>query len=213
MASSPLIVMRLGFRPRVGGGPRRRKLGQVQSHVDRNRLTSDVPYKGLLNARATLVAEVAKLHRKLLAIARVDGVCVRLMTVPGVGALTALTFTTAIDDPSRIAKSRDVGPLFGLTPGRYQSGETDLIGKITKVGDVMARTALFEAAAVMLTRSTKTSRLKAWALALVKRRGRKRAIVALARKLGVILHRIWVDGSTFRFGEENTAVPALITAQ
>jgi transposase len=133
--------------------------------------------------------------------------------VPGVGALTALTFKTAIDDPSRIAKSRDVGPLFGLTPGRYQSGETDLIGKITKVGDVMARTALFEAAAVMLTRSTKTSRLKAWALALVKRRGRKRAIVALARKLGVILHRIWVDGSTFRFGKEDAAVSALITAQ
>src|SRR3712207_3361039 len=113
--------------------------------------------EGLLNARATLVAEVAKLHRELLTIARADGVCRRLMTVPGVGALTALTFKTAIDDPTRIAKSRDVGPLFGLTPGRYQSGETDIVGKITKVGDVMVRTALFEAATVMLTRTTKTS--------------------------------------------------------
>ena len=112
-----------------------------------------------------------------------------------------------------MAKSRDVGPLFGLTPGRYQSGETDIIGKITKVGDVMVRTALFEAATVMLTRSTKSSRLKAWALDLVKRRGAKRAIVALARKLRVILHRIWVDGSTFRFAKEGTAMPALITAK
>ena len=135
------------------------------------------------------------------------------MTVPGVGALTALTFKTAIDDPTRIAKSRDVGPLFGLTPGRYQSGETDIIGKITKVGDAVVRTALFEAAAVMLTRSTKKSRLKAWALNLVKRRGAKRAIVALARKLGVILHRMWVDGSEFRFAKEDAVVPALITAK
>src|SRR3954447_18245054 len=79
--------------------------------------------EGLLNARATLIAEVAKLHKERLMIARADGVCRRLMTVPGVGALTALTFKTAIDDPTRIAKSRDVGPLFGLTPGRYQSGE------------------------------------------------------------------------------------------
>src|SRR3954464_8341265 len=169
--------------------------------------------EGLLNARATLIAEVAKLHKELLMIARADGVCRRLMTVPGVGALTALTFKTAIDDPTRIAKSRDVGPLFGLTPGRYQSGETDIIGKITKVGDVMVRTALFEAATVMLTRSTKTSRLKAWALDLVKRRGTRRAIVALARKLGVILHRIWVDGSTFRCAREGATMPALITAK
>src|SRR5215212_3017735 len=169
--------------------------------------------EGLLNARATLIAEVAKLHKRLLEIARADGVCRRLMTVPGVGALTALTFKTAIDDPTRIAKSRDVGPLFGLTPGRYQSGETDIIGKITKVGDVMVRTALFEAATVMLTRTTKSSRLKAWALDLVKRRGTRRAIVALARKLGVVLHRIWVDGSTFRCATEGATMPVLITAK
>ena len=174
---------------------------------------ADTIMEGMLNARATLVPEVAKLHRELFEIARADEVCRRLMTVPGVGALTALTFKTAIDDPTRIAKSRDVGPLFGLTPGRYRSGETDIIGKITKVGDVMVRTALFEAATVMLTRSTKRSRLKAWALDLAKRRGTKRAIVALARKLGVILHRIWVDGSKFRCAKEGAAMPALITAK
>ena len=167
----------------------------------------------LLNTRVTLITEIANLHRALMKIARADRVCARLMTVPGVGALTALTFKTAIDDPTRIAKSRDVGPLLGLTPGRDQSGETDIIGKITKVGDVMARTALFEAATVLLTRSARKSRLKAWAMDLVKRRGTKRAIVALARKLGVILHRIWVDGSEFRPGTEGAAMPALITAQ
>jgi transposase len=201
-----------GFGLKVGAVTRKsfemrvRELAQGQS-------TLTTIMEGLLTARATLVAEVAKLHRELLRIARADGVCVRLMSVPGVGALTALAFKTAIDDPTRITKSRDVGPLFGLTPGRYQSGETDIIGKITKVGDVMVRTALFEAATVMLTRSTQTSRLKAWALDLAKRRGTKRAIVALARKLGVILHRIWVDGSRFRFAKADAAVPALITAK
>src|SRR5215203_5408278 len=198
--------LKVGRVTRKSFGIRVRELMAGQS-------TLTVIMEGMLNVRATLIAEVAKLHRALLTIARADGVCMRLMTVPGVGALTALTFRTAIDDPTRIAKSRDVGPLFGLTPGRYQSGETDIIGKITKVGDVMVRTALFEAAAVMLTRTTQTSRLKAWALDLVKRRGTKRAIVALARKLGVVLHRIWVDGSTFRFATEGTAMPALITAK
>src|SRR4051794_31618888 len=183
-----------GFGLKVG--PVTRKSFEIRvRELMAGQATLSTIMEGLLNARATLVAEVAKLHRELLKIARADEVCRRLMTVPGVGALTALTFKTAIDDPTRIAKSRDVGPLFGLTPGHYQSGETDIIGKITKVGDVMVRTALFEAATVMLTRSTKSSRLKAWALDLVKRRGTKRAIVALARKLGVILHRIWVDGN------------------
>jgi transposase len=201
-----------GFGLKIGAVTRKSFEIRVRELMaDQSTLTAIM--EGLLNARAMLVAEVAKLHRKLLKIARADGVCVRLMTVPGVGALTALTFKTAIDDPTRIAKSRDVGPLFGLTPGRYQSGETDIIGKITKVGDAVVRTALFEAAAVMLTRSTKKSRLKAWALNLVKRRGAKRAIVALARKLGVILHRMWVDGSEFRFAKEDAVVPALITAK
>ena len=176
-------------------------------------LTLTAIMEGMLNSRATLITEVSKLHKAILRIARADGVCVRLMTAPGVGALTALIFKTAIDDPRRIAKSRDVGPLFGLTPGRYQSGETDIIGRITKVGDVMVRTALFEAATVMLTRSTKKSRLKAWALDVAKRRGIKRAIVALARKLGVVLHRMWVDLTEFRFAKEEAAVPALITAK
>ena len=121
------------------------------------------------------------------------------MTVPGVGAIVAVTYKTAIDDPVRFRKSKDLGPYFGLTPSKYQSGEVDRTGRITKVGDVMVRTALFEAAHVILTRATRFSTLKAWALRIAKQRGFKRAKVALARKLAVVLHRMWVDGTDFRW--------------
>lgn len=151
----------------------------------------------MLAARNVLLCQVTRLHNAILQIVRKDAVCARLMSIPGVGALTALTFRTAIDDPTRIAKSRDVGPLFGLTPRRYQSGETDVMGRISKAGDGMVRTALYEAANSMLTRSTRMSALKAWALDVARRRGHKRALVALARKLAVVMHRMWLDGTTF----------------
>jgi transposase len=137
----------------------------------------------MLQARASLRAEYGKLHRMLLAIVRDDAVCRRLMSVPGVGPVVAVTYKTAIDDPGRFRKSRDVGPYFGLTPSKYQSGEVDWTGRISKVGDAMVRTALFEAANVMLSRVTRFSALKAWALRVAKLRGLKRAKVALARKL------------------------------
>lgn len=127
------------------------------------------------------------------------------MTVPGVGALVAVTFTSAIDDPARFRHSRAVGAHFGLTPKKYQSGETDVTGGISKVGDAMVRTALYEAAHVMLTRSGKFSALERWALAVARRRGMRRAKVALARKLAIVLHRLWADGSVFRFGKEVAA--------
>ena len=101
----------------------------------------------------------------MLAIVREDAVCRRLMTVPGVGALVAITFTSAVDDPARFRRSRAVGAHFGLTPKKYQSGETDVTGGISKVGDAMVRTALYEAANVMLTRAGRFSTLKRWALA------------------------------------------------
>ena len=120
------------------------------------------------------------------------------MTVPSVGPLTAITYKSAIDDPQRIKKSKSAGPLFGLTPRKYQSGETDVTGGITRVGDEMVRTALYEAANVLLSRVTRFSALKRWGLEVAKRRGLKRAKVAVARKLAVILHRMWIDGTTFR---------------
>ena len=123
----------------------------------------------------------------MLAIVRADAVCRHLMTAPGVGALVAITFKTAIDDPTRIRKSKAVGALFGLTPRKYQSGETDVTGGVTRVGDEMVRTALYEAANALLSRVTRFSALKRWGMDVAKRRGTKRAKVALARKIGVIL--------------------------
>ena len=156
----------------------------------------------MLRARAALRVEYAALHREVLRIVRADTVCRRLMTVPGVGAVVAMTFKAAIDDPSRFKHSRDVGAHFGLTPKRYQSGEIDRSGHISKTGDGQVRTALFEAAHVMLLRVQRFSTLKAWALRVARTRGLKRAKVALARKLSVVLHRMWADGTEFRWSRE-----------
>ena len=153
----------------------------------------------MLQARTSLRTEYAKLHRMLLRIVRDDTVCRRFMTVPGVAAVVAVTYKTAVDDPTRFGKSKELGPYFGLTPSKYQSGEVDWTGRISKVGDAMVRTALYEAANVILNRVTRFSTLKAWALRVVQLRGVKRAKVALARKLAVVLHRMWVDGTDFRW--------------
>ena len=139
------------------------------------------------------------LHRRLLAIVRDDEVCRRLMTVPGVGPVVALTYRATVDVPARFRKSKSVGAVFGLTCSRYQSGESERSGRISRCGDEMMRVMLYEAAQVMLTRTNKWSWLKAWAMQIARRRGKKRAIVALARRLAVIMHRIWVDGTEFRW--------------
>jgi transposase len=159
----------------------------------------------MLRAREALRAEYQVLHRAVLALVREDAPCRRLMGVPGVGPLVAITFTSAVDDPARFRRSRAVGAHFGLTPKKYQSGETDVTGGISKVGDAMVRTALYEAANVMLTRVGRFSTLKRWALGVAQRRGMRRAEVALARKLATVLHRLWVDGSEFRFGQQVAA--------
>ncbi len=149
--------------------------------------------EAMLRARAVLRKETAALHRQLLMIARTDGVCRHLMTVPGVGALTALTFKTAVDDPTRFTSSKRLGAHFGLTPRKYQSGTIDVTGSIA--GDAMVRSALYEAAHSMLTRAKSFSSLKRWTMAVAKRRGIRRATVALARKLAIVLHRMWVNGT------------------
>jgi transposase len=115
-----------------------------------------------------------------------------------VGAVVALTFKSTIDDPARFGRSRSIGPYLGLVPRRYQSGETDHGGSITRIGDVMLRTALYEAATTIL-RMPRRSALRAWALRLAERAGVRKARVALARKLGVVLHRMWASGSAFRW--------------
>jgi transposase len=162
----------------------------------------------MLRARQALRAECANLHRDLLRIVRTDDVRRRLMTVPGVGAVVAVTFTSALDDPARFRRSKDVGAHLGLTPRKCQSGETDRTGRITKAGDAMARGTLFEAADAVLTRVARFSVLEAWAVRIAGRHGMAKAKAALARKLAVVLHRMWRDGTEFRRGREPAAAAA-----
>jgi transposase len=161
----------------------------------------------LLEARQKLREQFTKLHRKLLAIVREDTVCRRLMSVPGVGAVTALAYRATIDVPARFRNSKAVGAVLGLTPAQHQSGESSRVGRISLCGDGMMRALLYEGAQTVLTRSVKWSWLKAWAMKIARNRGLKRAIVALARRLAVIMHRIWVDGTEFRWTKEE-ATPA-----
>jgi transposase len=148
----------------------------------------------LLVVRRALREQIVTLHRRLLAIVRDDEVCQRLMTTPGVGPVVALTYRATVDVPARFRKSKSVGAVFGLTCSRYQSGEIDWSGRISRCGDEMMRAMLYETAQSMLQ--------------IARRRGMKKAIVALARRLAVIMHRIWVDGTEFRWTRGPTAAAA-----
>src|ERR1700727_777151 len=159
----------------------------------------------MLVVRRTLREQIVILHRRLLAIVRDDEVCRRLMTTPGVGPVVALTYRATVDVPARFRKSKSVGAVFGLTCSRDQSGERDRPGAISRCGDKMMRAMLYEAAQSMMVRSTRWSWLKAWAMQVARRRGMKKAIVALARRLAVILHRIWVNGTEFRWTHDVVA--------
>jgi transposase len=159
----------------------------------------------LLVARRVLREQLSVLHRHLLAVVRDDEVCRRLMTMPGVGPVVALTFRATVDVPARFTNSKTVGAIFGLTPRRHQSGEIDRMGGISKCGDAMMRTVLFEAAQAMLTRTIKWSWLKAWGMKIARHRGMKRAVVAVARRMAVVMHRMWADGTDFQWKREEVA--------
>jgi transposase len=149
--------------------------------------------------------QLAILHRRLLAIVRDDEVCRRLMSIHGVGPVVALTFRASVDVPARFKNSKAVGASFGLTPSKYQSGEINRSGSISKCGDDMMRAMLYEAAHTVLVRTTKWSWLKAWAMKIAKTRGMKKAIVALARRLAVVMHRMWMDGTEFQWTRQGAA--------
>lgn len=159
----------------------------------------------LLTARGELRKQFNTLHRKLLAISRKDATCRRLMTIPGVGPVVSLAFVSTIDIPSRFRSSRAVGAALGLTPVTHQSGESERIGQISRCGDGPMRTLLYEAAQIMMTRETRWSWLKAWATKIAVRRGQKKAIVALARRLAIVMHRMWIDETDFRWSKEAPA--------
>ena len=170
---------------------------RIRELVDGNAML-EAAVAPVLRARVALREELAFLDKHTRDLASVDPVCRLLMTMPGVGPVVALTVKSAIDNPDRFRSSKDIGPWAGLTPCRNQSGEKDVIGQITRAGDASLRAALFQAATVMLNQG-RHSWLTAWALRVAQRRGRKRATVALARRIGVVLHRMWRDETEFRF--------------
>src|ERR1700756_3132123 len=156
----------------------------------------------LLNARDVLRSQFAVLHRMLLDLARDDPVCRRFMGVPGVGVVVAVTFQATVDIPQRFANSKAIGAHFGLTPKAFSSGETDYTGRISRCGDALMRATLYEAAFTLLTHTRRWSSLKAWGIRVAQRRGLSKATVAVARKLAVILHRMWVDKTEFCWSAE-----------
>ena len=159
----------------------------------------------LAEVRRHVASQIAAIDRDIRHLARIEPTLKRLMTVPGVGPITALAFLSSVDDPSRFKHARDVGPYLGLTPTRYQSGETDRQGRISKCGDTFTRTCLYEAAHVLLTRVQRFSPLKAWGMRLAKRIGGRKARIAVARKMAIILHCLWTDGTEFWWTREKTA--------
>lgn len=150
-----------------------------------------------LDARVVLFQHYLELDRRVKHAASQDEVCLRMMTVPGVGPIAALTFKAAVDGPSRFRRSRTVAAHFGLTPRRFQSGEHDNPGRISKAGDRDVRATLYAAANALLMRTMAGSQIKSWGMRLMRTKGRRRAVVAVARKLAVLLHRMWIDGSEF----------------
>ena len=200
-----------GFGLKVGPTTPKTFEGRVRDLVaqhDTLRTIADA----LLKARAVLEQEFKAIEKRLYALARASAPTRRLMTTPGVGAIVALTFASAIDDPARFRSSRLVGAHFGLTPRKHQSGETDVTGRISRIGDHGVRVALYEAANVILTRAVKGSDLKSWALRVAQRAGMKKAKVALARKLAVVLHRMLADGTTFMASQGAAARAAAVAA-
>jgi transposase len=191
-------VFGIKLPPRLGHGAFDPKV-RPMIEADRTLSESLLP---VLDARLVLYRTFRELDNRTRKAAHADPVCQRLMTAPGVGFVTALTFKAAVDDPTRFKRSRTVAAHFGLTPRRFQSGELDLDGHISKCGDAAVRSTLYVAANAMMTRSSRWSPLKAWGMQLAKTRGHRRAVIAVARKLAVILHRMWIDDTQFRWGTE-----------
>jgi len=161
--------------------------------------------EAMLAVRSTLRAEFDRLDAEVRAAAKTDPVCRRLMTAPGVGPIIAVTYRSVIDEPGRFVKSRTVGAHLGLTPKTYQSGGKDTRRAISRFGDRGCRSAMFSAATSILNPRTRTHPLREWAVAIMERAGRMKATVALARRLAIILHRMWVDGADYRFSTAATS--------
>jgi transposase len=185
-----------GFGLKVGKTTPNRFAARIKELVE-GHPTLQAIATSLLAVHAVLLREFKVFEKRVRVMARQDERARLLMSTPGVGVLVALTYVSAIDDPGRFTSSKRAGAHFGLTPKKYQSGETDITGRISKIGDKGVRTALYEAAHIILTKPVKGSALKSWAARLAKRAGMNKAKVALARKLAVIMHRMLVNRTPF----------------
>jgi len=195
-AASPRDALFAGVGPALGLTPGDRNLIRTPFVSIASRL------RQVARSRAALWQEYVRLHKVVVATVRRDELCRRFMRIPGIGPINALAYKTSIDDPQRFRRSKTVGAYLGLTSRRWQSGTSiDVQGHISKAGDGDVRHPLYEAANIMLTRYRGFCSLKAWGLKIAKKRGHKRACVAVARKLAVIMHAMWRDGSEFRFKE------------
>jgi len=186
-----------GFGLKVGKTTDRSFAGRIQELVE-GHPTLEAIGEALLSVRSVLLREFNAFEKRVRAMSRSDARTRLLMSTPAVGPIVALTYAAAVDDPARFRSSKQTGPHFGLTPRRYQSGQTDRSGRITKIGDAAVREALYQAAHVMLTKPVKgCTQLKSWAMRIAKRAGMSKAKVALARKLAVILHRMLANTTPF----------------
>jgi transposase len=186
-----------GFGLKVGKTTRSNFAGRIKELV-KGQPNLETIGEALLSVRAVLLREFNAFEKQVRAMSRLDANAKLLMSTPAVGPIVALTYASAIDDPARFRSSKRAGPLFGLTPRKHQSGETDRSGRISKIGDAAVRAALYEAAHIILTKPIKgCPRLKSWAMRIARRAGMNKAKVALARKLAVILHRMLVTATPF----------------
>jgi transposase len=186
-----------GFGLKVGKTTRTNFAGRIRELVQGHPNLKTIG-EGLLSVRSVLLGEFNAFEKQVRAMSRLNANAKLLMSTPGVGQIVALTYASAIDDPARFRSSKRAGPLFGLTPKKYQSGETERSGRISKIGDATVRATLYEAAHIILTKPIKgCPRLKSWAMRIAKRAGTNKAKVALARKLAVILHRMLVTATPF----------------
>lgn len=186
-----------GFGLKVGKTTARSFAGRIRELVA-GQANLELIARALLAVHAVLLREFNGLERQVRMMARTHVKAKLLMTTPAVGPIVALTYAGAIDDPARFTSSKQTGAHFGLTPKKYQSGQTDYTGRISKIGDAAVREALYQAAHVMLTKPVKgCSQLKSWAMRIAGRAGMRKAKVALARKLAVIMHRMLADGKAF----------------
>jgi transposase len=170
--------------------------------ADRSDLALIIP--PMLAAWRQLREQIASFDKAVRALVKSEPTCRHLMSVPGIGVLSVLAYVSMVEDPARFKHSRSVGANLGLTPRQYQSGEVDRAGRISKCGDTLARTLMYEAAVVLMTRVKRACGLKDWAEAIAKRSGAGKARIALARKLSVIMHRMWCSGEPFRWSEQPT---------